>query len=232
MGLPSGFMEGLHKLANWFMRITVINILWFMINLPIVIIVMSALQHERFIGSVLYSLPTLLFFPLLLFPSTIAMYATVRDWIMHREQSSIIKAYFTYFKNNYKLSLLSGIVWAIIWFIWLFNILYFYEQSELLMMLFTIVGVSLFVINIVFFSVFTHYHMKLSGYLKNAFFVTIGSPILSFSIIVIHFLLIMTTQEIWFLFPFFFGTISAFLSFYVFYCFALKVQRKTTENKS
>ncbi|WP_254218505.1 hypothetical protein [Virgibacillus pantothenticus] len=59
--------------------------------------------------------------------------------------------------------------WAIIWFIWLIDILYFHKQNEWLMMLFVIGGVCLFVMNVNYFSVFTHYHMKLMGYFKNAF---------------------------------------------------------------
>lgn len=232
MGLSSDFMGGLHRLANGFMRLTMINIIWFFMNLPIFIIVLSALQHDYFMGSLLYSLPVLLFFPLLLFPSTIAMYATVRDWLMKREQASFIKTYFIYFKDNYKQSFLAGIVWAMIWFIWLLDILYFYEQSVLLNMLFIIGGLCLFVMNINFFSVFTHYHMKFMGYFKNAFFVTMGSPLLCLSILIIYFILITSLFEFWFLLPFFLGTVSALLSFYMFYRFVLKVQQKAVENKN
>ncbi|MEI3613254.1 YesL family protein [Pseudogracilibacillus sp. SO30301A] len=231
MGLSSGFMGGLHRLANWFMRLTIINIIWFIMNLPIFIIVISALQHEYFTGNLLYSLPALLFFPLLLFPSTIAMYATVRDWIMRQEQPSIIKSYFTYFKDNYKESLLSGIAWAIIWFVWMIDIVYFYGKNELLIILFAIGGIGLFIMNINYFSIFTHYHMKVKDYFKHAFFVTIGSPLLCLSILIIHFILITSIVEIWFLLPFFLGTASAMLSFYVFYRFALKIQRKTVESQ-
>ncbi|MBU8565673.1 DUF624 domain-containing protein [Virgibacillus pantothenticus] len=75
----------------------------------------------------------------------------------------------TYFKDNYKKSFLVDSAWAIIWFIWLIDILYFHKQNEWLMMLFVIGGVCLFVMNVNYFSVFTHYHMKLMGYFKNAF---------------------------------------------------------------
>lgn len=214
------------------MRLTIVNIIWFITNLPIFIIVISALQHEYFTGNLLYSLPALLFFPLLLFPSTIAMYATVRDWILKREQASFIKTYFTYFKDSYKKSFLAGTAWAIIWFIWLIDILYFREQSEWLMMFFVIGGVCLFVMNINYFSVFTHYHMKFIGYFKNAFFVTMGSPLLCFSILILHFILFTSLAEFWFLLPFFLGAVSALLSFYMFYRFVLKVQRKAVESKN
>ncbi|GGA71505.1 YesL family protein [Ornithinibacillus halotolerans] len=226
MGRLTGLMGGLHGIANWVMRISVINIIWFIINLPMIFIIVSALQHEEISGKVLYSIPAILFIPFLLFPSTIAMFVTARDWVMKREQVSLIKAYLSYMKDNYKQSFLSGILWAVIWFVWLVDILYVQKSSQLFTIIFLILGITLFVMNVNYFSVQAHYHMKLKERFKNTFFVTIGSPLLFFGVLVVNLLLVMITMEIWFLFPFFSGTISACLSFLTFYQFTRKVENK------
>lgn len=229
MGFSSGIMGGIHGIATWVMRFAVVNIIWFILNLPFALIVFSALQHREMMGMILYSLPAIVLIPFLVFPTTAAMFQTARDWVMKREQSSLIKTYFSYLKTNYRQSIASGFVWTVIWLIWLIDFIYFYEGSSLLHLTFFIAGIFLFVMNINYFSILAHYHMKVWNMFRNSFFVTIGSPLLFISVGMIGFLLVTSSLEVWFLLPFFSGAIGACLSFYVFYRFTLKVGKKKTE---
>ena len=89
----SGFMGALYGLTEWIMRFSVINILWFIINLPISIIIISIFFNDFNNGFILYLMPLVLLIPALFIPSTIAMFATVRDWVMKKEQQSPSKVF-------------------------------------------------------------------------------------------------------------------------------------------
>jgi uncharacterized membrane protein YesL len=223
----SGLMGGFHLITEWFMRFTIVNILWFIINLPITIIVLSALFTDSSGGMIMQMIPVLLLFPILLFPSTVAMFAVTRDWLLEKEQNSLIMTYFSYFKDSYKTALLSGAGWGIIWLIWIMDLYFFSKENDLLTIIFIIIGLLLFVMNMNFFSLTSHYRMSVRELFKNSFFLTFGMPRLSFIILLLNVLIIYTSTKVWFLLPFFSGSISVFLSFYAFSKFTLKVEKKT-----
>jgi uncharacterized membrane protein YesL len=220
----SGFMGGIHRIAEWFMRCTIVNILWFIINLPITIIVLSSLLNDSRSGMIMQMMPVLLLFPILFFPSTVAMFAISRDWLLEKEQNSLIKSYFSYFKNCYKTALLSGAGWVIIWVIWIVDLYFFSKENDLLTAIFIIIGLILFVMNMNFFSLTAHYRMSIRELFKNSFFLTFGMPLLSLTILILNLLLIYISTKVWFLMPFFSGSISVILSFYVFYKSTSKVK--------
>ena len=228
----SGLMGGIHLIAEWFMRFTIVNILWVIINLPITIIVLSPLFNDSSSAIIMQMMPALLLFPILLFPSTSAMFGISRDWLVGKEQKSLIKTYFSYFKENYKRALLSGTGWGIIWVIWMMDLYFFSKENDLFTIIFIIIGLILFVMNMNFFSLTAHYRMGLRDLFKNSFFLTFGMPFLSFLILMLNFFIIYISTKVWFLLPFFSGSISVFLSFYVFYKFTLKVKKKTALQNS
>lgn len=229
----SGFSGILYSLTEWIMRFSVINILWFLINIPIAIILFSLYMHGFTFESVIYWVPLLILMPLLFVPSTVGLFATTRDWVMKKEQHSLTKAYFSHIKMSYKKSFLAGIILTIIWFIWIMDFYFFYNESDLFRIVFLIVGLLLFVYTWNFFSLSAHYEMTNKELLKNTFFVTIGSPLLSFFILISNLLLVyLSMTKLLFLFPFFTGSISAFLSFSAFYRFFLKVEKKALTNKT
>ncbi|WP_342433715.1 DUF624 domain-containing protein [Neobacillus sp. FSL H8-0543] len=223
----SGLMGGIHLIAEWFMRFTIVNILWFIINLPITIIVLSSLFNDSRSAMIMHMVPALLLFPILLFPSTVALFGVTRDWLLEKDQTSLIKTYFSYFKDSYKTALLSGAGWGIIWLIWIMDLYFFSKENDLLTIIFMIIGLLLFVMNMNFFSLTAHYRMCLRDLFKNSFFLTFGRPLLSFIILILNILIIYISTKVWFLLPFFSGTISVFLSFYAFYKFTLKVEKKS-----
>ncbi|SET00403.1 Uncharacterized membrane protein YesL [Oceanobacillus limi] len=222
----SGFMGGLFSLAEWIMRFTVVNILWIISNLPIFIIVFVMFLTPSNLANVILAIPIAILFPILFFPSLAAAYATVRDWIINKEKVSLLGAFWTYGKENYKTSFQSGLLVTGLWIIWAVDFYYFYQQNNFLGFIMLIIGVGLFVFMTNFICLSVHYHMTKKELFRNAFLITVGNPLLFISIIIIHASVIYMSMRIWFLFPFFSLSVTAFLTFYAFYRFTLKMEAR------
>ena len=120
-----GITGVLYSATEWIMRFSVVNILWFMLNLPISIILISLYSNHFSLAFVVYYVPLVILFPLLFVPSTIGLFAMARDWVLKIDHPSLTKAYFTHIRSNYKKSVLAGIVLTLLWLIW-FRFLLFY----------------------------------------------------------------------------------------------------------
>lgn len=229
----NGFTGILYAAAEWIMRFSVVNILWFLFNLPVLLILSSIYLNGFEAGFVWYLLPLLLFIPLLSVPSTIAVFSMVRDWIMQTGQSSLVKSYFSYLKKGYRKSLIAGVILQSFWSVWIIDFYFFKAESSLLEIVFIVIGVGLFVYTINFFSLAAHYQMRIRDIMKNAFFITVGNPLMSGFIVICNLSLLYTGMtELLFLFPFFICSLSAYLSFLAFYRFSLKVQTKAQLDKT
>lgn len=229
----SGFTGALYSTTEWIMRFSVINILWFMINLPIAIILLSLYVNNLSMDFVIYYVPLMLLIPILFVPSTIGLFAMSRDWVMKIDHPSLTKAYFSHMKSNYKKSVMAGLILTFIWLIWIIDFYFFTNQNELLRIVFSIVGLVLFVCTINFFSLQVHFQMSKRELLKNMIFVTLGSPLLFLVILISNFLLLyLSATKLMFMFPLFTGALSAYVSFAVFYRFSLKMKEKAFINKS
>ncbi|WP_277585140.1 YesL family protein [Psychrobacillus antarcticus] len=229
----SGFTGVLYSTTEWIMRFSVVNILWFTINLPIVIILLSLYVNNFSMEFVIYFVPLLLLIPLLFVPSTMGLFAMARDWVMKLDHPSLTRAYFSHMKSNYKKSVLAGIILTFIWLIWIIDFYFFRNQSDLLLIVFSIVGLVLFVCTINFFSLHVHFHMNIREMLKNTFFITFGSPLLFLGILLSNGILFyLSATKLIFLLPLFTGSLSAYVAFALFYSFSLKIQEKALTNKS
>ncbi len=205
------------------MRFLVINLIWLLFNLPIIFIVVSMIFADQLNILYLLLVPLVILLPILLFPATAAMFASVRDWVMGKENRGLFKSYWNYYRVNYKQSLLGGIILTTIWAIWGLDYYYFSQENIILMFAFVILGVILFSYTINFFSIIAHYDMGLGTMLKNTLLITIGSPLLSFSILISSGLILIISSKVWFLMPFFTWSILAFISFSAFYRLYIKL---------
>lgn len=218
----SDLMGGLYSLSEWISRFSVINLLWFVFNIPIVFFVINLLYVKQE-GAWIFSLiPLILLLPFLFFPATTAMFASARDWVMKEENTSI-KQYWSYYKDNYKKSFLAGLVFTALWTIWAVDYYYFSQKNVIFMVLFFVMGIVLFVMTINFFSIFAHYELTLLQAFKNAFIISLGSPALFLTILVSSgIILYMSIYGFPVVIPFFTGSVIAYLSFSAFYRFYLK----------
>ena len=219
----SEFANGLYMISEWVMRFSVINLIWLLFNLPIIFIVVSMLFADQLNNLYLLLVLLIIFLPALLFPATAAMFASVRDWVMGKENRGLIKSYWNYYRDNYKQSLLGGIILTSVWVIWGLDYYYFSQENIILMFTFVILGVILFIYTMNFFSIIAHYNIGLGTMLKNTLLITIGSPLLSLSIFVSSGIILILSSRFWFLMPFFTWSILAFISFSVFYRLYIKL---------
>jgi len=223
----------LYSTTEWIMRFSIVNILWMIINLPIAIILLGMYVNNFSIEFALYNIPLIFLAPILFVPSTMGLFAMARDWVLKIDHPSLTRAYFSHIISNYKKSVLSGLILTLIWFIWVTDFYFFANVNDLLLIVISIVGLLLFVFTINFFSLYVHFQMNIRELLKNTFFITIGSPLLLFVILISNFLLFyLSVTKLILLFPFFVGSLSGYLSFTVFYKFSLKLQEKALIIKS
>ena len=213
------------------MKFSLTNLLWILFNLPIVYLLFTALFAEQLQAVFFLLIPVILLLPFVFFPATTAMFAMVRDWIIKDEGSNqFFKKYWGYYKENYKRSVANGFLLTAAWVIWAADVYYFYEENTAMMVLFIIMGILLLVFSINLFSVTVHFHLKFSASLKNAFLLTIGSPILFFAVAMSSGIVIYISFNVFrFIIPFLTGSLIAFLSFSAFYRNYLKIIDKKTE---
>ncbi|WP_186578762.1 YesL family protein [Aquibacillus kalidii] len=216
-------MGGLYGVSEWVARFAVTNVLWLFFNFPIAILVMNMLVMDESSARMILIIPIAILAPFLFFPATAAMFATVRNWILKKEDQSIIIIYWKFYRENYKKSLLSGVLLTLMWIVWGIDFAYISSKNVLVMFSFLGLGLLLFVYTINFFSLLAHYEMAVIKLLKNSMIVTIGSPVLSLAVLLTSFIILyVSINGALFLLPFFVGSLISFVSFSAFYRYYLK----------
>lgn len=221
-------------LCEWIMRFTVVNILWLLFNFPIVFLGFNMLILGDVEAIVMLLIPTIVLLPFVFFPATTAMFAMTRDWVFKDGGSgSLIKAYWQYYRENYKRSIVNGLAFTAIWVVWAVDVYFFYSSNYYMFILFLTMGIVLFVFTINSFSVTVHYEITFRESFKNAFFITVGSPVLFLAIAISSgIILYMSFNVFLFLLPFFTGSLIALLSFAAFYSRYLKITNKISESEN
>ncbi|WP_416148953.1 YesL family protein [Salipaludibacillus sp. HK11] len=228
----TGFLGGLYALTEWIMRLSLINLLWILFNIPVLFLALNILFVQQMQDLIIIIVPITMLIPILFFPATTAMFASARSWLIEVDDLPIIRTYWKFYKTNYKKSLLGGLIFTAIWGIWAVDIYYLSDVHVFLMYIFLAMGIILFVYTLNFFSLLCHYEMKLFPLLKNTLIVTLASPLLFLTIVLSSAFIIYISFEFFkFLIPFFTVSLIAFLSFSAFYRFYLKVQEKKEERK-
>ncbi|MBB6453236.1 putative membrane protein YesL [Salirhabdus euzebyi] len=228
----SGFMGGLYAVAEWIMRFSIVNFLWIIINLPILLLTIMMVFAPSTVELVALSVPLIILLPLLFYPSTIAVYASARDWTMGKDTSSLLRTYWIYMKESYKKSVWAGILLTLIWIIWTIDFFYLKDQHSLFGIIMIIIGLALLVFTINYFCLSVHYFMTNKELFKNAFLITIGNPLHFFAVLLISASILYMSFRLWFLFPFFTVSVISFMTFFSFYRFTLKIEKKAQEFKN
>ncbi|WP_028783808.1 YesL family protein [Thalassobacillus devorans] len=220
----SGFMGGLYVISEWIMRFSLVNLQWVLFNLPIALLLISILYIDSSEQLFYLTVPLVVLLPPLFFPATMAMFAKAREWVRVDEEEREPRTYVSYYKENYRTSLLAGLVFVALWGILLADIYYFSERNEILMNLFVVMGILLFTFTLNFFSVSVHYDMKLRGLLRQAFFITAGSPLLFLAVSISSGIVLYISLYIFpIIIPLFSGSLLAFLTFSAYYRLYLKI---------
>ena len=220
----NNIMGGLYTVSEWIMRFSVTNLLWLLFNLPIVFFAANLLLADGQIEMILFAIMIAMFAPFVFFPATAAMFALARDWILQNEGTSLFLSYVNYYKQNYKKSLLGGLLFTGLWVVLIVDFIYLKDFSMILAFVFIVFGLILYVMTVNFFSVNAHYDMNLRVLMKNAILITVASPVLLLAVLLSSFVLLYASiKGPLFLLLFFTGSLIAFLSFSAFYRLYLKV---------
>ncbi|MEH7119808.1 DUF624 domain-containing protein [Neobacillus vireti] len=111
-------------------------------------------------------------------PATTAMFSVVRQWQLHQD-TSVVRNYFRYLKENFKQGFMIGLIWMSISVLLYFN--YFYLNQDHSGAKFIII-VPLLLISLLFtgtsaylFSVMSHYEMSWKRAITSSFFMAIAN---------------------------------------------------------
>lgn len=222
----SGFMSGLHVIADWIMRLSIVNLFWLMINLPVAGLIFFILISPNASAMVVLAIPLFFLVSLLFFPSTIAVFALVRDWVVGNEVASISKAYWGHLKETYRQSLVIGLILSVAWLIWGADLYYFNNHHELLAVVFVFIGFLLLVYTMNVLSVHVHFNVKRTQQFKNAFLVTFGNPVLTILILAVTVIIAYLSIRFWFIGVFFAMSANAIVCFFLFYRYTKKLKEK------
>ncbi|MDQ0207838.1 YesL family protein [Alkalicoccobacillus murimartini] len=159
-----GPMGGLHKIAEWIMRMAYINILWVGFTLA---------------GLVVFTI----------FPATFAMYAVIRKWIMGEDDVPVFKTFFSYLKKDFIRGNIIGLFLVLIGFVLYVDfqfLLTFAGEGIVAYFYYPVLFVTLIVAlgTIFVFPVFVHYQLKNVQVFKTAFFLMAVNPALSILMLV------------------------------------------------
>ena len=152
----SSILGGIYKLMDWISKLALLNLLW--------------------IASTILGLGVFGFFP-----STVAMFAVVRKWMIGEEEVSIVKTYWASFKKEFVKSNLLGVFIVAAGLVLYADLLFIQNAAKNMA---TFLYLPLFIITFIFvctlfylIPIFVHYEMKLTDVIKNSFFVMIMNPL-------------------------------------------------------
>lgn len=216
-----GLMGGFYRISEWIMRLSVTNVLWILTAIPVFFFVLNLLlsQTVEQIQASMFAIVVLS--PFFLFPSTSAMFALARKWVMGDADVPLLKTFFRSYKENYKQSLIGGLFFTVLLAVLYFNYR-FYASQEGYIALLSYVFIAFLIMAVLavfnYFCIVVHLKMKTFQVIKNAILITMGQPFRAILIGITCFgiLYISFTQITWLL-PFFTGSLIAVSTFWYFY---------------
>jgi uncharacterized membrane protein YesL len=152
----SSILGGIYKLMDWISKLALLNLLW--------------------IASTILGLGVFGFFP-----STVAMFAVVRKWMLGEEEVSIVKTFWASYKKEFVKSNLLGVFIVAAGLVLYADLLFIQNAAKNMA---TFLYIPLFIITFIFvctlfylIPIFVHYEMKITDVIKNSFFVMIMNPL-------------------------------------------------------
>jgi uncharacterized membrane protein YesL len=227
--------ERFNPVFEWAAKIAGINLLWILFNLPIAYLTLSLFTVKEMweISFLIMTIAVLV--PFIFFPATTAMFGIVRKWVM-KEEVPIIRFYWKYYKENYKRSLVGGLIFSVLWAIVGVDYYYFHTRIYLVSYLFLFLMVWLLIITLFFFAHTVHSDTKFGQGLKNAFILSMANPIYSIGVAVSSIVILYVSfTKLTFLLPFFTGAAISFLAFFAYnkvFTNIVQIHQKTSEEKS
>lgn len=240
---PRGVMGGLYRISEWIMRLSCINLLWILCGAPFFVffgmsflsILNNAVPEDQLLAFIQQtSIIMAILAPFTFFPSTAAMFAVARKWVTGDGDVPLFKTFFRGYKENFKQSLIAGIIYSALILILVVDYYFFLntDNGKIISSIFIGLTVLAVVSLLNFFSMLVHYHMKTFQLIKNAVLITIGKPLRSVTaaVLVLAVLWLSFTQFTWLL-VFFTGSLIATLAYWNFNVIYNKLQQQLEDMK-
>ncbi|MFD1848582.1 YesL family protein [Oceanobacillus bengalensis] len=183
--------SAIYNILEWITKFAYVNLLWIIFTL---------------VGGVILGF----------YPSTIAMFAMVRDWLRGTSDLPVLKTFWKYYKRDFLKSNLLGIFVNIILAMIAIDI-YFIQLNMNEQLTWTYIPLFAFMLIVALFLFylfpsFSHFDLKVGQLMKNTFLIMLISPIQSFLIIISLVSVFFIMRAIPALFFIFGGTTYAFIT--------------------
>ncbi|WP_017186364.1 DUF624 domain-containing protein [Alkalibacillus haloalkaliphilus] len=218
-------------LSRWVARLTLTNVSWFFLNIPTWFAIYSWYLSDQKLAIIHYIL-FIVVFTFIFFPTTRAMFMSLRHWMMEQDEKNKQSHYFRTLFNHYKSFLKTNVLFTVIWMIWFIDIYILIDVSQLIAVVMIVIGVLLFAFQIIFFCMEAHMDMTMKDLMKYAALTTVGSPVLTvFILFVSGALSYIAIFQFTALLPFFSGVGIAYLSLLMFNHWTDSVKNKAEKRK-
>jgi uncharacterized membrane protein YesL len=183
------FMSGIHRISEWVTRLMYVNILWILFT---------------FLGVVVLGF----------FPSTTAMFAVIRKWVM-KQDIPVFKTFWTVYKSEFVKSNGVGLIILALG-CFLYSNIKIVEAITLpilkLLYIPNVMVVLIFILTLLYiFPVLVHFNVGVKGVIKNAIILMTINPITTFIMAVLTGFFFFILMKFPGFIPFFSGSIPAFL---------------------
>lgn len=221
-----------YAMSEWVMRLSAINLMWFILSLPFIILLFTVDMSSGG-GIVFFGAAAWVFLSFLVFPATAAVFSMVRAWIVEHDFSSVFRKYVFHLKTDYKENAITGAVFALVWLVWYYSYFFLHAQDSSLALLLLPAGLALFVYTVNFLCINAHFRMGRAERAKNAFFVSAGRPLTGVYILVSSGILLwISITQLLILLPLLTCSMIAFVSFAAFYRVTQKVHEKSPSDNT
>lgn len=215
----------LYELSTLLLKFTLTNILWIIVNLPVLVVLIQIILTTE-LNNLWLLLPIFtLLLPLLFFPGTNALISTIRDYVLE-EKTFKLFSFFNHYKKGYKHSFLIGMVYTSLTTIIGYLFYLTYETHLILAM---VVFVLFFYLSIsVFYLLYldVHYAMPLNWKTRQAFVFIIKHPLFAFTNFIVFIALHYILYSVSFILFVLFGT--SLIVYATYYLFIRKIKKIRT----
>ncbi|WP_077623212.1 YesL family protein [Sediminibacillus massiliensis] len=185
--MQQGWKSGLARFADWFSRMAYINLMW--------------------IGFTIMGLVVFGFIP-----ATTAMFSVMRKWIKGDLDSSVLKTFWGYYRQEFIKSNLAGVGMLIIGYV-LYVDLFLFELGSmpLIQIPVYILAVLYLLMCAFFFTIYVQFDLKWYQYMKMAFLMAFAAPFRAVSMLVSGYLVFFLMTKMSVVMIFFLGSFISYL---------------------
>lgn len=216
-----GFMS---KVGLFFKRFVGTNLIWFIMNLPLAVLGFIMMSTVGLSEVNIYLVLIFVLAPFILFPATAGMFGVFRKFIMG-EDIEIGPTFFLNYRENYRRSVMGGILFTILWALLGYFYLLLGDVAYIFVIISGVIAIGLFMFMLNYISMTVHMETGFVQALRNAFLFTISGNILTVGIgLISGIILYINFNLVPTLIPFLSGSLIAYMAFWMFYKLIIGVQ--------